>query len=85
MEAYCFPYVTTATLPGNNIELQTADRQYTVAWKSMLSVLSFIQFSVLGYLKHAHFHAKSSVKCFGLVDLKRNENGEICYNNSYCV
>lgn len=34
--------------------------------------------------KHAHFHVKGRLKCFGLFDRKRNENGKICCNNNYC-
>lgn len=76
MAAYIFRDVTAATLQGNNIELHTAD----------IILLVFVcPIWFLEYPKHAQFHAKGSVKCFGLVDLKRNENGEICYNNSYCV
>lgn len=35
--------------------------------------------------KHAHFHVKGRLKCFGLFDRKRNENGKISCNNNYCV
>ena len=35
--------------------------------------------------KHAHFHVKGRLNCFGLFDHKRNENGKITCNNNYCV
>lgn len=35
--------------------------------------------------KHAHFHVKGRLKCCGLFDRQRNENGKISCNNNYCV
>lgn len=53
--------------------------------KTLLQTLPFIHFGILEYLKHAHFHVKGSVKCFGLVDRKIYKNGRISYDNNNYV